>query len=40
VARGADADSEKIQALTAAMTSDEVRSFLEDEHSATLIPSF
>lgn len=40
VAREDNVDSEKIQALKAAMTSDEVRSFLEDEHSDTLIPSF
>ncbi|MGY5765369.1 MetQ/NlpA family ABC transporter substrate-binding protein [Brachybacterium sp. DNPG3] len=40
VARGEDVESERIQALKAAMSSDEVRAFLEDEHSATLIPSF
>lgn len=40
VAREDNRDSAKIQALQRAMTSDAVRTFLEDEHSATLIPSF
>ncbi|MDN6471651.1 MAG: MetQ/NlpA family ABC transporter substrate-binding protein [Tetragenococcus koreensis] len=40
VAREDNKDSEKIKALEKAMTSDRVRSFLEDEHSDTLIPSF
>ncbi|MGP9539195.1 MetQ/NlpA family ABC transporter substrate-binding protein [Brachybacterium sp. AOP43-C2-M15] len=40
VAREEDQDSEKIQVLRRAMTSDAVRSFLEEEHSDTLIPSF
>lgn len=40
VAREDNQDSEKIQVLRRAMTSDAVRSFLEDEHSATLLPSF
>ncbi len=40
VAREDNQDSEKIQALKKAMTSDEVRSFLEDNHSDTLVPAF
>lgn len=40
VARGDNQDSEKIQVLRRAMTSDAVRTFLEDEHSETLLPSF
>ncbi|MDN6600084.1 MAG: MetQ/NlpA family ABC transporter substrate-binding protein, partial [Tetragenococcus koreensis] len=40
VAREDNKDSGKIKALEKAMTSDRVRSFLEDEHSDTLIPSF
>lgn len=40
VAREDNRDSEKIQVLRRAMTSDRVRSFLEDEHSATLLPAF
>lgn len=40
IAREDNQDSEKIQALRRAMTSDTVRSFLEDEHSATLLPAF
>lgn len=40
VAREDNQDSEKIKALHKYMTSDEVRSFLEDEHSDTLLPSF
>lgn len=40
VAREDNQDSEKIQALKKAMTSDEVRSFLEDDHSDTLVPAF
>lgn len=40
IAREDNQDTEKLQALRRAMTSDAVRSFLEDEHSATLIPSF
>lgn len=40
VAREDNQDSEKIQALKKYMTSDEVRKFLEDEHSDTLVPSF
>ncbi|MBB0358760.1 hypothetical protein G7M03_24445, partial [Escherichia coli] len=33
-------DSAKIKALKKAMTSKEVRDFLEKEHSATLVPAF
>lgn len=40
VAREDNQDSEKIQVLRRAMTSDRVRSFLEGEHSATLLPAF
>ena len=40
VAREDNRDSAGIRALTAAMTSDTVRTFLEEEHSATLVPSF
>ncbi|GAA1320423.1 MetQ/NlpA family ABC transporter substrate-binding protein [Brachybacterium tyrofermentans] len=40
VAREDNQDSEKIQVLRRAMTSDAVRTFLEDEHSETLLPSF
>ncbi|ASK65617.1 hypothetical protein CFK39_06960 [Brachybacterium avium] len=40
VAREDNQDSEKIQVLRRAMTSDAVRDFLEDEHSATLLPAF
>src|SRR5699024_6487510 len=40
VAREDNQDSEKIQALKKYMTSDEVKKFLEDEHSDTLVPSF
>jgi D-methionine transport system substrate-binding protein len=40
VAREDNQDSAKIQALLRAMTSDAVRTFLEEEHSATLLPSF
>ncbi|WP_114854117.1 MetQ/NlpA family ABC transporter substrate-binding protein [Brachybacterium sp. YJGR34] len=40
VAREEDRDSEKIQVLRRAMTSDTVRTFLEEEHSDTLLPSF
>lgn len=40
VAREDNQDSEKIQALRRAMTSDRVRNFLKDEHSATLLPAF
>ena len=40
VAREDNKDSEKIQALKKAMTSPEVRAFLENEHSATLVPAF
>lgn len=41
VAREDNKDSEKIQALKKAMTSDEVRDFLmNDENSRTLVPSF
>lgn len=40
IAREDNQESEKIQALRRAMTSDAVRSFLEDEHSATLLPAF
>ncbi|OSM42420.1 MetQ/NlpA family ABC transporter substrate-binding protein [Nesterenkonia sp. PF2B19] len=40
VSRAEDAESEKIQALERAMTSDEVRDFLVEEHSETLLPSF
>jgi len=39
-AREDNQDSEKIQVLRRAMTSDAVRTFLEDEHSETLLPSF
>ncbi|MDZ5077692.1 MetQ/NlpA family ABC transporter substrate-binding protein [Nesterenkonia sp. HG001] len=40
VARAEDADTEKIEVLEQAMTSDEVRDFLEEEHSETLLPAF
>jgi D-methionine transport system substrate-binding protein len=40
VAREDNQDSEKIKVLRRAMTSGTVRTFLEDEHSETLIPSF
>ena len=40
VAREDNQDSEKIQVLRRAMTSDAIRSFLEEEHSDTLLPSF
>jgi len=40
VAREDNQDSDKIKALKEAMTSDDVKSFLEDEHGDTLIPSF
>ncbi|WP_193107115.1 MetQ/NlpA family ABC transporter substrate-binding protein [Brachybacterium sp. FME24] len=40
VAREDNQDSAKITVLRRAMTSDAVRTFLEDGHSATLIPSF
>lgn len=40
VAREDNQDSEKIEVLRRAMTSDAVRTFLEDEHSETLLPSF
>lgn len=40
VAREDNQESEKIQVLRRAMTSDAVRTFLEEEHSATLLPSF
>ena len=40
VAREDNQGSEKIQVLRRAMTSDAVRTFLEEEHSATLLPSF
>ncbi|MGO2995828.1 hypothetical protein CIK66_17605 [Brachybacterium alimentarium] len=40
VAREDNQDSEKIEVLRRAMTSDTVRTFLEDEHSETLLPSF
>lgn len=40
VAREDNQDSEKIKALKKAMTSDEVREFLVNEHGETLIPSF
>lgn len=40
VAREDNKDSEKIQALKKAMTSDKVRSFLENDHSDTLVPAF
>ena len=40
VAREDNQDSEKIQVLRRAMTSDAVRTFLEDEHSETLLPAF
>jgi len=40
VVREDNQDSVKIKALEAAMTSPEVRNFLENEHSDTLIPSF
>lgn len=40
VAREDNQDSEKITALRRAMTSDEVRAFLEEEHSDTLLPAF
>lgn len=40
VAREDNRDTPAIQALQAAMTSDTVRTFLEEEHSETLVPSF
>lgn len=40
VAREDNQDSAKIKALKKAMTSDEVKEFLEKDHSDTLIPSF
>lgn len=40
VARKDNEDSDKIKALKKAMTSDEVREFLEKDHSDTLIPAF
>lgn len=40
VAREDNQDSEKIKALRRAMTSDTVRSFLEEDHSDTLLPAF
>lgn len=40
VAREDNQDTEKIKALRKAMTSDEVREFLEKDHSDTLIPAF
>ncbi|MDO7864345.1 MetQ/NlpA family ABC transporter substrate-binding protein [Brochothrix thermosphacta] len=40
VAREDNKDSAKIKALKKAMTSKEVRDFLEKEHSATLVPAF
>ena len=40
IAREDNQDSEKIQVLRRAMTSDAVRTFLEEEHSATLLPAF
>ncbi|MGP5008263.1 MetQ/NlpA family ABC transporter substrate-binding protein [Brachybacterium tyrofermentans] len=40
VAREDNQDSEKIEVLRRAMTSDAVRTFLEDEHSDTLLPAF
>ena len=40
VAREDNQDSEKIEVLRRAMTSDTVRTFLEDEHNETLLPSF
>lgn len=40
VAREDNKDSNKIQALKKAMTSDPVRTFLKDDHSDTLVPSF
>ncbi|GAA1117023.1 MetQ/NlpA family ABC transporter substrate-binding protein [Nesterenkonia jeotgali] len=40
VAREGDLDSEQIDALERAMTSDEVRDFLVEEHDETLMPAF
>ncbi|WP_255546483.1 MULTISPECIES: MetQ/NlpA family ABC transporter substrate-binding protein [unclassified Nesterenkonia] len=40
VAREGDLDTEKIEALERAMTSDEVRDFLIEEHDETLMPAF
>ena len=40
VARQDNASSQEIAALKEAMTSDEVRAFLEEEHSGTLTPAF
>lgn len=40
VAREDNRESQKIQVLRRAMTSDAVRDFLEKEHSATLLPAF
>lgn len=40
VVREDNQNDEKIQALLAAMTSDEVRNYLTENHSATLVPAF
>lgn len=40
VARKDNEHSEKMEALKKAMTSDEVRTFLEEEHGETVIPAF
>ncbi|MGG0643784.1 MetQ/NlpA family ABC transporter substrate-binding protein [Sporosarcina gallistercoris] len=40
IAREDNADSESIQKLSKAMTSDEVRKFLEDNYDETAIPAF
>lgn len=40
IARDDNADSEPIQKLSKAMTSDEVRKFLEDNYDETAIPAF
>lgn len=40
VAREDNKDSEAIQKLAAALTSDEARKFIEEEHADTMIPAF
>lgn len=40
VAREADLDTEKMDVLERAMTSDEVRDFMVEEHDETLLPAF
>ncbi|MPM44244.1 D-methionine-binding lipoprotein MetQ [bioreactor metagenome] len=33
-------DSEKVKALTEALTSDEVKSFIEEKHKGSIVPTF